>query len=132
MSLFSFPKYERLKSRKDIETLFRTGKAFFISPLKIIYLELPSQSGMPPIQFGVSAPKRNFKRAVDRNLIKRRIRAIYRTTKSGWLKQPEGNSIRLQLWILYNGKQIPTSAQLTAWMAEIPVRLEAALSRSRS
>ena len=73
-----FPKNEKLKSSKTNENLFLNGKKHIQFPLKIIYLET-SESENNKVAFSV--PKRNFKKAVERNRIKRLLREIYRLNK---------------------------------------------------
>ena len=77
---FSFKKEERLAGEKHIKELFEKGSSFHLYPFRILSLPNPdSESKINRILISVS--KRNFKRAVDRNLIKRRIREAYRTQK---------------------------------------------------
>lgn len=80
MSLETFGKSERLCSKKSIKELFNRGSSFYIYPFKVIFLPNPDQSIGKP-QLLISVPKRNFKKAVDRNKIKRRIREAYRLNK---------------------------------------------------
>lgn len=79
--MHSFSKEERLCSIKLIEKLFHNGSSFLVYPFRIVWLlqSLPSDF---PVQVLISVPKKKFKRAVDRNLLKRRIREIYRLQKS--------------------------------------------------
>ena len=80
MGRFTFKKAERLSSKKTIQELFNRGSSFYLYPFKVIYILNPDQSiGQPQILISISA--RNFSRAVDRNLIKRRIREAYRVQK---------------------------------------------------
>ena len=65
-----FGKTEKLKSRKQIDDLFARGKSFAIPPIRVSFQFLPAQE-KPVFQAGVTASKRNFKKAVDRNRIKR-------------------------------------------------------------
>jgi len=74
----TFHKNERLNSRKQIQELFDKGSSFFLFPIKVVYLPAPPDS---PNQVLFSVPKRNFKKAVDRNKIKRRLRESYRSNK---------------------------------------------------
>lgn len=78
---FTLGKEERLKSRKLIEQLYSKGKSVKVFPLRMVYVQVEHTSGFPA-QVGVSVPKRNFKRAVDRNRIKRLLRESYRLQKS--------------------------------------------------
>lgn len=87
----TFSKQERLSSVKDIETLFKKGKSLFVFPLKVVFIskkiddttEENQQKVIPPARLLISVSKRNFKKAVDRNRIKRQIREGYRLQKSG-------------------------------------------------
>ena len=75
-------KSERLKSRKVINTLFTEGQSEFQYPLKCIFFKCsPIDKDLGPLLFAATVSKRNFKRAVKRNLIKRHIREAYRMNK---------------------------------------------------
>ena len=77
-----FPKSERLSQKSSINELFQRGKSFTDYPLKVIYLKRSKEDfGEMPHQILVTVPKKNFKRAVDRNKLKRRIREAYRLNK---------------------------------------------------
>ena len=76
----TFHKNERLCSKKRIETLF-AGDSRVLSayPLRAVYKENDIPTRMPSLLISVS--KRHFKHAIDRNLVKRRIREAYRTNR---------------------------------------------------
>jgi ribonuclease P protein component len=76
----TFRKEEKLKKKKLIAELFARGKSISVFPLKMVYLEIDHDSDYK-IQAGVSVSKRNFKKAVDRNRIKRLMREAYRKNK---------------------------------------------------
>ena len=75
----TLPKAERLCGRLAVEALFSRGRAFQAGCLRIRVLERDDSA---PVRILVSVPKRHFKRAVLRNLLKRRIRESYRRQKA--------------------------------------------------
>ena len=75
----TFSKNERLCSKILIDRLIATGKSFNHSPFRITWLPIAESSA--PIKVVISVPKRSFKRAVDRNRLKRQIREVYRNKK---------------------------------------------------
>lgn len=87
MGKFSLGKNERLSKEKWIQELFEKGSSFYFHPFKVLYLPHPD-AGSTTNQVLFSVPKRQFKRAVDRNKIKRRLREAYRLNKS-LLREPE-------------------------------------------
>ena len=76
----TFSKLERLSSKSLIQELFDNGSSFYLFPFKVIYIKAPAEQPVHQVLFSV--PKRHFKRAVDRNKIKRQLREVYRLNKS--------------------------------------------------
>ena len=110
-------KNERLKSRKQIELLFSEGKKFSITPFRVHYVfdELAS----PPLQFGVGVSNKNFKRAVDRNRIKRLVREAYRLQKITLYQKVKEIKGQLNVFFIYNGKEIPEYSDIFDKMKKI-------------
>lgn len=80
----TFSSQERLKSRKTISQLFKEGNSFVAYPLRVVWIlrEEEKKKGEEfPAQIAISVSKKTFKTAVERNLIKRRIREAYRLHK---------------------------------------------------
>jgi ribonuclease P protein component len=75
----TFKKEEKLSSEKWIKELFEKGSSFYLHPFKVITLAHPNPTC--PNQVLISVPARTFKRAVDRNVVKRRMREAYRLHK---------------------------------------------------
>jgi ribonuclease P protein component len=97
-------KTDRLKSRKAIEILYKSGKNFSVFPLRIQYLVTKFEPG---IKAGFSAQSKNFKRATDRNKIKRLLKEAYRLQKNEIVKHPSLVDNGLYVFFIYTGKEIP-------------------------
>lgn len=99
-----YSKIEKLKSKKLIEKLFSEGCSVSSYPLRMVYLQSEFDDKCMS-KAGVSVSKRHFKKAVDRNRIKRLMREAYRLNKSVFF-----NNIATQyaLMILYIGNEKPT------------------------
>lgn len=81
MGNLHFRKEERLSRKKIIEELFEKGASRLFFPLKVLSLPHPDPNQIVH-QVLITAPARNFKKAVDRNTVKRRIREGYRLNKT--------------------------------------------------
>lgn len=78
---FTYPKNEKLKSKRTIDLLFSEGKSVSKYPLRLVFVENPSEE-KELIKMGVSVSKKYFKHAVDRNYFKRVLRECYRLNKN--------------------------------------------------
>jgi ribonuclease P protein component len=103
---FTLKKEERLKRRKIIEQLFSEGKSVAVFPVRAQY-KLYSNELATPLQAGFSASSRNFKKAVDRNRIKRLMREAYRLQKIPLQEALHANNRQLALFFIYTGKELP-------------------------
>jgi len=107
---FSLGKKERLKSRKLIEQLFGEGKNFVVAPYRVYYFisskGFDTQNSSSRIHFGVGVSGKNFKKAVDRNKIKRLTREAYRLQQNE-LKETVKVNQSLRLFFIYTAKELP-------------------------
>ena len=79
---YTLKKSERLNSKKLIERLFAGGnKSFPAFPLRVVYMPLAPEESTADASILISVPKKRFKHAVKRNLVKRQIREAYRHNK---------------------------------------------------
>lgn len=101
-------KNERLRLKRQIECLFEQGRSVRSFPIRTIWTDIPYDGS--DARMLVSVPKKHFKHAVDRNLVKRRIRAAYRECKH--LVIPNGKT-RLFAFVCVT-KQLPCYAEIAS------------------
>ncbi|HQS23601.1 MAG: ribonuclease P protein component [Sphingobacteriia bacterium 24-36-13] len=120
----TYSKQEKLKSRKALEQLFAKGKSFSVFPIKVFYtvsdqlvgdvIDNPeikiNETGL--VQAGVGVSSRIFKKAHDRNKVKRLLREVYRTQKQPLYTSVASNQQQLNVFFLYIGKELPVFADL--------------------
>jgi ribonuclease P protein component len=119
---FTFKADEKLKSRKLIQQLFKEGKSFSHFPLRVIYL-LPEKNHSH-LQAAFSVSSKNFKKAVDRNRIKRLMRETYRLQKFALQSKLEENGHYLAIFIIYTGNPLPEFENIFEKMTTVLHRLQ--------
>lgn len=101
----TFRKEERLCSKKFIDLLFKNGSSFLLYPFRITYLLIHEQQPFPA-KVVINVAKKRYKRAVDRNVIKRRTREAYRRQKADLLYAPLQHAEKqLLLAVQFVGKE---------------------------
>jgi ribonuclease P protein component len=120
---FSLGEKERLKSREAIDRLFRNGKKFMIAPWRVFYFSETITAG-PPVLFGTAVSTRNFKRAVDRNRIKRLSREGWRLQKRPLQEKIKNKGLQLQVFVVFTGQEIPPYDQVFSSMGAVIKRLD--------
>lgn len=114
----TFQKSERLTGKKSIEELFTNGSSFYIHPVALKY-QLDDGSQSHKVLFAVS--KRSLKKAVDRNLVKRRLREAYRLNKDRL--SPKNNSF-YNLAFIYADSKILSYKEIENKLYQLLKRLE--------
>ncbi len=105
---FTLGKTERLKSRKQIDLLFSNGRKLAVPQFQIYFSVIHSMpASSSPLQFGVAVSSKKFKKAVDRNRIKRLVREGWRLQKNELKEKLIANNLQLTIFFIYNDKILP-------------------------
>ena len=99
MKVNGYPSHEKLKRKSDIDLLFKKGKWFSVDNIRIIHLKSSEKYPIESHKIGVSVSKKYFKKAVDRNRIKRLLRESYRLHKSVYFEAFGGKSLAMLFWV---------------------------------
>ncbi len=102
---YTFKKEEKLKSRKAIEQLFKEGQSFSNFPFRILWKYNENATGN--LQAGFAVSSKHFKKAVDRNRIKRLIREAYRLQKHDLQEQLQDQKKYVAVFFIYTGNELP-------------------------
>jgi ribonuclease P protein component len=125
---YTLGKTERLKSRKAIDQLFANGKSFSIFPFKIMYAtigknDINKNEPTTFLQAGFTASSKKFKKAVDRNRIKRLMREAYRLQKNELQLLTKNQKLQLQMFFVYTGNELPNYNLIFEKMTNALIRL---------
>jgi ribonuclease P protein component len=118
----TFDKSERLCSTKIISGLFESGNIFYTSHFKVVWGK--STDMLPyPAQVTFSVSKKGFKLAVTRNLIKRRLREVYRKNKKTLYESLTSQNIQIAFVVILKGNSVPEYLTLEKSMKELIKKL---------
>ena len=107
----SFGRKYKLKSRKTIELLFKEGEQLRSYPYMVYCKAVELPDGIP-FQFVFTAPKRQFKKAHDRNRVKRLMFECFRKKKLILEEQLQKEQKQFAFFVIYTQKELPVYADL--------------------
>ena len=104
---FTLGKDERIKGKQRASTVFSKGKTLKAYPIlvKALIESTEEANRSSPLMVGFSVPKRNFKKAVDRNRIKRQLKEAYRLNCLKLKEKCGQHDVQLALFFIYTGKE---------------------------
>ncbi len=103
---YGFPKAERLRGGAT-DALFREGKGGFAFPYRFVWKSRPmTERDEAQVSVLVVVPKRNIKRAVGRNLLKRRTREAYRLGKHPLIEAARQKGLHVDMGLIYSTKEV--------------------------
>ena len=111
---YTFSRHQRLKSKLILASLFEKGSFFVSKPLQFKYII--EDADVCSIQAGFSVPKRRFKRAVDRNRIKRLMREVHRLNQASWMDMFHESPKKISVLYIYAKNNKPTLDEIDAAM----------------
>jgi ribonuclease P protein component len=122
-SQFTFQKKDKLKSRKQTQFLFAKGQSMNAFPIKLIYTLESNEPGS--VQAGVGAPSRTFRKAVDRNRVKRLLREGYRLERPEFITSSVDalNKLRVNLFFLYTDATVISQKEIQEKIKQLLSRL---------
>ena len=120
----TFTKSERLCSFNEINSLVKDGTALFLYPFRAVYQAKEGSTNC----ILVSVPKKNFKRAVHRNLLKRRIRESYRINKE-LLVTAENQCVNVMF--VYVGKDVLEYRYIETKLKDVLGKISKAIEAGR-
>lgn len=107
MPIYSYTRKEKLKKQKLIDTLFQKRKSVNSFPIKAFFA-FPEEKMDICLKAGVGTSKRNFKRAVHRNRVKRLLREAWRLHKEELKSSLEQQQKQMIIFLHYSDKELPT------------------------
>jgi ribonuclease P protein component len=118
----SFGRHERLSKKKEIDTLFTSGKSFSGFLIRCVYIA-KSNPAQPGLRVALSVPKKKIKQAVNRNRIKRLMREAWRLNKNNLARKCKQKQLSVDAMLIYTGSINPSFTLIQSKIVLILQRL---------
>jgi ribonuclease P protein component len=125
-----FGKEYKLCSRKTIDLLFKEGQQLRSYPFTVYFTDYKNEANKS-FQLVFSAPKRSFKRAHDRNLVKRLMRETFRKKKLILEEELDKQQKQIALFVIYTPKELPKYADLELQTEKLLKKITHALANEK-
>jgi ribonuclease P protein component len=129
---YKMPKANMLAGKKQFETLFQSGEAFFVYPYRIVFQINKDPNQKPHFEIGISVPKRKFKLAVNRNRLKRLTKEAVRLNQAALHALLQYNNINVQILFIYTNTTILNFETLQKSVVKIIKQFETIFSKYHS
>jgi len=105
--MFEFPKIQRLCSEAVIKEMFYSGKSFTTPNVRLVWKE-GNNEDETIVRSIIVVPKKKVRLAVNRNIIRRRMKEVYRLNKFELENILKGKKLKLSVAIIYQSRKILT------------------------